>query len=102
MQGACTHASGAQNPTMPTYTPPDVKKPTEIRGLLAMAGNPQDGCTVTSDWFPDHGTRRNVLALGTAGLTIIAIGALLEAQWLLGMGVWALIIAMVIELVYRP
>ncbi|MCX4391516.1 hypothetical protein OG887_01165 [Streptomyces sp. NBC_00053] len=62
-------------------TPPDVNKPTEIRGLLAMAGNPQDGCTVTSDWFPDHGTRRNVLALGTAGLTIIA---------------------MMIELVYRP
>ncbi|MFE7472347.1 hypothetical protein ACFU98_14565 [Streptomyces sp. NPDC057575] len=46
--------------------------------------------------------RRNVLALGTAGLTVIAVGALLEALWLLGIGVWALIIAMMIDLIYRP
>ncbi|GAA1333007.1 hypothetical protein GCM10009647_074000 [Streptomyces sanglieri] len=57
---------------------------------------------VTTDWFPDRGMRRNVLALGTAGLTDIAIGALLETQWLLGIGVWGLIIAMMIDLIYRP
>ncbi|MFE7107989.1 hypothetical protein ACFU9W_17060 [Streptomyces sp. NPDC057600] len=57
---------------------------------------------MTTDWFPDRGMRRNVLALGTAGLTVIAVGALLEALWLLGIGVWALIIAMMIDLIYRP
>ncbi|MFF3785683.1 hypothetical protein [Streptomyces sp. NPDC001933] len=57
---------------------------------------------MTTDWFPDPGMRRNVLALGTAGLTVIAVGALLEALWLLGIGVWALIIAMMIDLIYRP
>ncbi|MER5611267.1 hypothetical protein [Streptomyces sp. NPDC002215] len=57
---------------------------------------------MTTDWFPDRGMRRNVLALGTAGLTVIVVGALLETQWLLGIGVWALIIAMMIELIYRP
>ncbi|MFH8518392.1 hypothetical protein ACH4CE_25540 [Streptomyces gelaticus] len=43
--------------------------------------------------------RRNVLALGTAGLTVFAV---LKAQWLLGIGIGALITAMVIDLVYRP
>ncbi|MFJ7199480.1 MULTISPECIES: hypothetical protein [unclassified Streptomyces] len=57
---------------------------------------------MTTDWFPDRRMRRNVRALGTAGLTVIVVGAVLEAQWLLGIGVWALIIAMLIELIYRP
>lgn len=57
---------------------------------------------MTTDWFPDRGIRRAVLALGAAGLTVIAAGALLEALWLLGLGVWAVITAMMIELVYRP
>ncbi|WP_405982399.1 hypothetical protein [Streptomyces sp. NBC_00158] len=51
---------------------------------------------------PDRGIRRTVLALGTAGLTVIAIGAVLDALWLLGIGVWGVIAAMLIELVYRP
>ncbi|MEU2130655.1 hypothetical protein [Streptomyces sp. NPDC018352] len=57
---------------------------------------------MTTDWFPDHGMRRTVLALGTGGPTVIAIGAVLEARWLLGIGVWGLIIAILIDLVYRP
>lgn len=64
-----------------------------------MAGNPRDCCSATTDWFPDRGMRRNVLALGTAGLTVFAV---LKAQWLLGIGIGALITAMVIDLVYRP
>ncbi|MFD7911916.1 MULTISPECIES: hypothetical protein [unclassified Streptomyces] len=51
---------------------------------------------------PDRGIRRTVLALGAAGLTVIAAGAALDALWLLGIGVWGVIAAMVIELVYRP
>ncbi|MEJ8642048.1 hypothetical protein WKI68_12335 [Streptomyces sp. MS1.HAVA.3] len=57
---------------------------------------------MTISWRPDRGIRRTVLALGAAGLAVIASGALLEALWLLGLGVWAVIAAMVIELVYRP
>lgn len=57
---------------------------------------------MTTDWFPDRGIRRTILALGAAGLTVIATGALLEALWLLGLGVWTVITAMMIELIYRP
>ncbi|MFJ3830721.1 hypothetical protein ACIPWI_22560 [Streptomyces sp. NPDC090046] len=57
---------------------------------------------VTISWRPDRAVRRTVLALGAAGLTVIATGAILDALWLLGIGVWAVIAAMVIELVYRP
>ncbi|MDD9380033.1 hypothetical protein M8Z33_25920 [Streptomyces sp. ZAF1911] len=51
---------------------------------------------------PDRAIRRTVLALGAVGLTVIATGAALNALWLLGIGVWAVIAAMSIELVYRP
>ncbi|MCY0922678.1 MULTISPECIES: hypothetical protein [unclassified Streptomyces] len=57
---------------------------------------------MTIDWLPDRGIRRAILAIGTAGVTVIATGAVLEALWLLGIGVWAVITAMMIELVYRP
>ncbi|WP_405527398.1 hypothetical protein OG592_06645 [Streptomyces avidinii] len=57
---------------------------------------------MTISWCPDRAVRRTVLALGAAGLTVIAAGAILDALWLLGIGVWAVIAAMVIELVYRP
>ncbi|MYV74745.1 hypothetical protein GT352_12510 [Streptomyces sp. SID1046] len=57
---------------------------------------------VTISWRPDRAVRRTVLVLGAAGLTVIATGAILDALWLLGIGVWAVIAAMVIELVYRP
>ncbi|MFF4319538.1 hypothetical protein [Streptomyces sp. NPDC001568] len=57
---------------------------------------------MTIDWLPDRGIRRAILTLGAAGLAVIATGALIEALWLLGLGVWAVIAAMMIELVYRP
>ncbi|WP_329447769.1 hypothetical protein OG906_33435 [Streptomyces sp. NBC_01426] len=57
---------------------------------------------MTIDWLPDRGIRRAILAIGTVGVTVIATGAVLEALWLLGIGVWAVITAMMIELVYRP
>ncbi|MFD3554357.1 hypothetical protein [Streptomyces goshikiensis] len=57
---------------------------------------------MTIDWPPDRGIRRTVLALGAAGLTVIATGVVLDVLWILGIGVWAVITAMVIELVYRP
>ncbi|WP_158754321.1 hypothetical protein [Streptomyces sp. NRRL F-2580] len=50
----------------------------------------------------DRTVRRTVLALAAAGLAVITTGAALDALWLLGIGVWALIAAMVIELVYQP
>ncbi|MCX4807724.1 hypothetical protein ACFWWM_12495 [Streptomyces sp. NPDC058682] len=51
---------------------------------------------------PDRAKRRTLLALAAAGLTLIAAGAALDALWLLGIGVWGVIAAMLIELVYRP
>ncbi|MFI8266594.1 MULTISPECIES: hypothetical protein [unclassified Streptomyces] len=51
---------------------------------------------------PDHQIRRTVLVLGAAGLTVIGTGAALDALWLLGVGVWGVIAAMLIELVYQP
>ncbi|MFE7093059.1 hypothetical protein [Streptomyces erythrochromogenes] len=51
---------------------------------------------------PDRRIRQTVLALGAAGLTAIATGAVLDAVWLLGIGVWGVIAGMVLELVYRP
>ncbi|WP_369776738.1 hypothetical protein [Streptomyces sp. R33] len=51
---------------------------------------------------PDRQIRQTVLALGAAGLTVIATGAALDALWLLGIGVWGVIAAMATELVYRP
>lgn len=76
--------------------------PTGIAPALAKARGRRDAHDVTIDWLPDRGIRRAILALGAAGLTVIATGALLEALWLLGLGVWAVIAAMMIELVYRP
>ncbi|MFJ6479694.1 MULTISPECIES: hypothetical protein [unclassified Streptomyces] len=51
---------------------------------------------------PDREIRRTALALGAAGSTVIAAGAVLDAMWLLGIGVWGVMAAMAIELVYRP
>ncbi|WP_328929294.1 hypothetical protein OG429_35160 [Streptomyces sp. NBC_00190] len=57
---------------------------------------------MTATWGPDRAVRRTMLALGAAGLALIAVGAILDALWLLGIGAWAVIGAMLIELVYRP
>ncbi|MFF4449845.1 hypothetical protein [Streptomyces sp. NPDC001502] len=57
---------------------------------------------MTTRSCPDRAIRRTVLALAAAGLTLIATGAVLDALWLLGIGVWGVIAAIVIELVYWP
>ncbi|MFI1471281.1 hypothetical protein [Streptomyces wuyuanensis] len=57
---------------------------------------------MTIDWLPDRGIRRTVGVLAVAGLSLIAAGAFLDTMWLLGIGVWAVITAIGIELVYRP
>ncbi|MFE0050201.1 hypothetical protein [Streptomyces sp. NPDC059013] len=54
------------------------------------------------DWLPDQGIRRATLALAGAAVVLIAAGAFLDAMWVLGIGVWAVIAAAAIELVYRP
>ncbi|MFD9366685.1 hypothetical protein ACFWA6_03100 [Streptomyces sp. NPDC060020] len=57
---------------------------------------------MTTRSHSDRTVRRTVLALAASGLAVITTGAALDALWLLGIGVWALIAAMVIELVYQP
>ncbi|MFD7627732.1 hypothetical protein ACFV7Q_17120 [Streptomyces sp. NPDC059851] len=50
----------------------------------------------------DRPIRRTMYALGAVGLTLVVTGAALDLLWLLGIGVWAVIAAILIELVYRP
>ncbi|MFB7176312.1 hypothetical protein ACFCYI_01200 [Streptomyces sp. NPDC056257] len=57
---------------------------------------------MTTRSHSDRTVRLTVLALAASGLAVITTGAALDALWLLGIGVWALIAAMVIELVYQP
>ncbi|MFF3688058.1 hypothetical protein [Streptomyces sp. NPDC002187] len=57
---------------------------------------------MTSSWRPDRGVRRAVVALVTSAVAFLAAGLLIDAWWLIGIGVWALIAAIVIELVHRP
>ncbi|WP_327686118.1 hypothetical protein [Streptomyces sp. NBC_00467] len=53
-------------------------------------------------WSPDRGIRRTTLTLGAAAVVLIGVGAAADTMWLLGIGVWAVIAATMIELVYRP
>ncbi|MFJ2477248.1 hypothetical protein ACIOWI_30450 [Streptomyces sp. NPDC087659] len=57
---------------------------------------------MASDWPPDRGIRRLTLALAGAAAVLVTSGALLELMWLLGIGVWAVMAALGIELIYRP
>ncbi|MEV6399080.1 hypothetical protein AB0M39_30585 [Streptomyces sp. NPDC051907] len=57
---------------------------------------------MTVTWGPDRGVRRTTLALAAAGPALIAPGLIVGSWWLIGAGVWAVIVAIVIELVYRP
>ncbi|MER6197219.1 hypothetical protein ABT234_07550 [Streptomyces sp. NPDC001586] len=57
---------------------------------------------MTTRSYSDRAVRRTVLALAAAGLAVVTTGAALDTLWLLGIGVWTLIAAMVIELVYQP
>ncbi|MEJ1201620.1 MULTISPECIES: hypothetical protein [unclassified Streptomyces] len=49
-----------------------------------------------------RGMQRLLCALLLVAAALIAAGALTETLWLLGIGAWALIGAVLFELVYRP
>ncbi|WND33015.1 hypothetical protein RI578_01380 [Streptomyces sp. BB1-1-1] len=49
-----------------------------------------------------RGMKRLLCALLLVAASLIAAGALTETLWLLGIGAWALIGAVLFELVYRP
>jgi hypothetical protein len=46
--------------------------------------------------------RLAICALSMAGATLIICGLLIEAGWLLGIGGWMVIAAVLIEFLYRP
>ncbi|GEB55532.1 hypothetical protein GCM10017674_79290 [Streptomyces gardneri] len=50
----------------------------------------------------DRRMRRMSLSLAAAGLPVCVLGVVYDAMWLLGVGAWLLIAAVLIELVYRP
>lgn len=45
--------------------------------------------------------RRTSLSLAVAVVPVVALGAAYDSMWLLGIGAWLLIAAVLIELVYR-
>ncbi|WP_338897685.1 hypothetical protein WBG99_20520 [Streptomyces sp. TG1A-60] len=51
---------------------------------------------------PDHGMRRIEYALFLAAALLGTAGALSDALWLLGIAAWVLIVAGLIEMIYRP
>ncbi|MYR09404.1 hypothetical protein GTY62_02035 [Streptomyces sp. SID724] len=53
-------------------------------------------------WGPDRGVLVAVRVSGLAGLAAITAGALTSTMWFVGVGVWAMIVAFLTELVYRP
>ncbi|MFE6129821.1 hypothetical protein ACFQ6Q_16360 [Streptomyces sp. NPDC056437] len=53
-------------------------------------------------WHPDRGIRRTTLTLACAAALLITTGAVIDAPWTVGIGVWAMIVAIAIELIYRP
>ncbi|MFD0140901.1 MULTISPECIES: hypothetical protein [unclassified Streptomyces] len=50
----------------------------------------------------DSRMRRMSLSLAAAALAVSVLGVAYDALWLLGVGAWLLIAAVLIELVYRP
>ncbi|MDX3179735.1 hypothetical protein PV334_00440 [Streptomyces sp. ME02-7008A-1] len=50
----------------------------------------------------DRGTKRILRTFLLAATVLIVVGPLTEALWLLGIGAWMLIGALLIELIYRP
>ncbi|MFD3679437.1 hypothetical protein [Streptomyces sp. NPDC058613] len=51
---------------------------------------------------PERQMRRRILTLTPAAAVMAAVGALFGWWWLLGVGVWVLIAAFLIEMIYRP
>ncbi|MFI6423330.1 hypothetical protein ACIBG6_38875 [Streptomyces sp. NPDC050842] len=50
----------------------------------------------------DSRMRRMSLSLASAALPVSVLGVVYGTMWLLGVGAWFLIAAILIELVYRP
>ncbi|MCX5388847.1 hypothetical protein [Streptomyces sp. NBC_00094] len=50
----------------------------------------------------DSRMRRMSLSLAAAALPVSVLGVAYDTMWLLGVGAWFLIAAVLIELVYRP
>ncbi|MGW0773523.1 hypothetical protein ACWD01_07650 [Streptomyces sp. NPDC002835] len=50
----------------------------------------------------DSGVRRTVLALTLIATALLVCGFLADSVWILGVGVWMVIVAFLIEMIYRP
>jgi hypothetical protein len=50
----------------------------------------------------DRGVRRVVLLLTLIATAVLVGGFLTESVWLLGVGGWVVIVAFLIEMIYRP
>lgn len=57
---------------------------------------------MTSHWRPDRGIRRIVVACAAAAAVLLPAGAAAGSMVVTGLGVWAVIAACALELVYRP
>ena len=51
---------------------------------------------------PERQMRRWIIALTICAAALVAAGAAAGWWWLLGTGVWALIAAFLLEIIYRP
>ncbi|WP_159042579.1 hypothetical protein [Streptomyces sp. IGB124] len=51
---------------------------------------------------PERQMRFKIISLALGGAAMIAAGATAEWWWLLGIGVWVLVAAFLVEMIYRP
>ncbi|MET9318834.1 hypothetical protein ABZX75_01330 [Streptomyces sp. NPDC003038] len=51
---------------------------------------------------PDRRMRLRIIALALCAAIMITVGAAAEWWWLLGIGVWTVIVAFLTEMIYRP
>ncbi|WP_158943682.1 hypothetical protein [Streptomyces sp. NRRL S-378] len=51
---------------------------------------------------PERQMRLKIISLALCGAAMIAAGATAEWWWLLGIGVWVLAAAFLMEMIYRP
>ncbi|MFI7238309.1 hypothetical protein [Streptomyces cyaneofuscatus] len=53
-------------------------------------------------WDPDRRARRIVFVLAAVGVCLIALGGAVGSLWVVGIGVWLFIAAVMTDLVRRP
>ncbi|MFC9820484.1 hypothetical protein ACFWG6_35390 [Streptomyces erythrochromogenes] len=51
---------------------------------------------------PERRMRLKIISLALCGAAVIAAGATAQWWWLLGIGVWVLVAAFLMEMIYRP